>query len=187
MFFAEHIQGGFAKVKKLVLVVTALAVIALVVGCGGGGGKGGGDKGSYIHGSANINSASEHPKIACLDRVNGSWRTLTVASLPLSAGGWRDVEFNVRVPAYYSGMVITVVVFNDLDHDNVYDSSEVLGFMPHFLEWDGVGHYVIAESGTVYCWDALSADLYINCTFTRDGPSDPNAIDDAKKAAAQRQ
>lgn len=150
-------------------MVVALAVLALVVtGCGGGGGgnDSGGGGGNSIHGFANIHSDSVRPHIACLDLVNGSWRTLTCASISRASGGWQDKAFRVRVPAAYAGMVITVVVFNDLNDNDRYDSGELLGFMDHFLEWED-GNYVIAEGGYVYHWNALTADLYIDCVYTK--------------------
>lgn len=166
----------------IVLIAFALA------GCGGGGGNG--SNSNSLHGTANINAAATDPKIATLDIVNGNWSTLTVAKLPRASSGWQDVRFSLRAPDHYSGMVITVVVFDDSNHSNTYDSyHELLGFMPHFLGWSG-GHYIIMENGRTYSSDALNTELRVDCSFTRATAISILSLqgtDDAKKAAAQSQ
>ncbi len=176
------------KVKFAILALGLLTVAALV-GCGGSGGGGG-----SMPVTVNINGLAEHPKAAVLDLdSNDNWITLTSTSIPRPPDGWYDVDFTLPLPHRWDGATYSVVIYNDTDHDNHYDSpDELLGFMDHFLEYyDYWGHWIIAENGTVYEANPERNGVYISCDYERAlrsaplGTKSAQSLDERNKAEIQ--
>ncbi len=164
------------------------ALAAIVAGCGGGGGEGN----DSVEVTANINSAAVKPMVATLTLGgSGGWYQHTSASLPRAKSDWEDVSGRLSLPNKDSSAVYTVVVFNDKNGDGRFDmSSELLGFMDHFLMWRS-GKWIIRDMSTIYVSDVVKDGHlpYIDCTFSKASelPISCEERDVSKKDAALRQ
>ena len=153
-------------------IMRNLAIVLLVLGICGCGGGGGDSEPSTLEGVANINEATSSPRVGITEPWEDTFRSVgspVRLSIVPSGQGWRDVNWvGLRLPPAIVDKRYYIVAFNDLDRDNLYETSELLGFFDGYLVYNGGIWWIVYDDGSyLRALDCRGTDIYIAATYVK--------------------
>lgn len=145
-------------------------LLVLLLGICGCGGSGVDSPSQTLEGVANINEATSRPRVGIIEPWEDTFRSVgppvRLSTVP-PGYGWRDVNWvGLRLPPAVIGKRYYIAAFNDLDRNDMYKTSELLGFFEGYLVYDDFIWWLVKDNGDVlralYC---RGKDIYISATY----------------------